>query len=139
MAARRAASVGASVIATFLKQGVYTLSDDRRKTGQRNQSWQATVLRSLNRLTQAERLVLDQIARNHPTSSNFTFSDALLATQSTGLSRSVVLDALQGLIEKSLLQAEGYSEPPSFRLIRSIRAILSNAFDSAKTQSGKQP
>jgi predicted ATPase/DNA-binding winged helix-turn-helix (wHTH) protein len=127
MAAARVNTLGLPALCSHLEGRLQLLRADQRSAPARQQTLRATLDWSHSLLDPNERAVLRRL-------SVFAGSFGLEASReviaSDGLDRWTALDALSGLVEKSLVQLE-QREPPRFRLLESTRIYASEALSAA--------
>ncbi len=103
LAAARAVAMSPSEIAELLDERFRLLAGGRRSAVERHQTLRATVDWSYSLLDAGERRVFDRLG---VFAGNFDGSDATAVVSGEGVERFDVLDALTGLVSKSMLTVE---------------------------------
>lgn len=123
LAAARAAALGIEVLAARLDDRLGILSGGCRTALPRQQTLKATLDWSYRLLNETERVILRRLGVFVDT---FTFDSICSVGASIGFEQTVVMDALGGLVSKSLvIRTDGSadsSRTPGYRLLETTRA-----------------
>jgi predicted ATPase/DNA-binding winged helix-turn-helix (wHTH) protein len=126
LAAARAAVFGLEVLATRLDDGLRILSGGCRTASPRHQTLKATLDWSYRLLNDTERGILCWLGVFVDT---FTFDAVCHVGASQALTQVEVMDALEGLVLKSLVIRTGASASPRYRLLKTTRAYALQQLD----------
>jgi predicted ATPase len=126
MAAARVPTLGLATLRNHLEGQLELLRTSERGAPARHQTLRATLDWSHSLLEPKERAALRRLS---VFAGSFGLEAACKVIASEGLDRWAALDALSGLVEKSLVQAE--KEPPRFRLLESTRLYAGEALSAA--------
>lgn len=127
MAAARVATLGLPALCAHLEGRLQLLRADQRSAPARQQTLRATLDWSHSLLEPSERAVLRRLS---VFAGSFGLECACSVIAPDGLDRWTALDALTGLVDKSLVQVE-QREPPRFRLLESTRIYAAEALNAA--------
>jgi predicted ATPase/DNA-binding winged helix-turn-helix (wHTH) protein len=127
MAAARVPTLGLAALCNHLEGRLQLLRASRRGAPARQQTLRATLDWSHSLLDPNERAALRRLSAF---AGSFCLEAACTVVATDELDRWTALDALSGLVEKSLVHAE-QREPPRFRLLESTRAYASEALSAA--------
>ena len=134
MAAGRLPMLGPAQVLARLGDRLRLLRSTRRQAPERHQTLGATLEWSHSLLTPDEQTVLRRLA---VFAGSFRLDTGLAVAAGDGLDESAVLDALCGLVDKSLLHIDGL-EPPRYRLLETTRMFaverLKSSPDAAATR-----
>jgi len=131
LAAARAVAMSPSEIAELLDERFRLLAGGRRSAVERHQTLRATVDWSYALLDAGERLVFDRLG---VFSGSFDGADATAVVSGEGVERFDVLDALTGLVSKSMLTAERTDAGTTrYQLLETLRHYARERLDEAQS------
>jgi predicted ATPase len=118
LAAARAAALAPAEIAGLLDERFRLLTGGRRTAVERHQTLRATVDWSYGLLSETERVVFDRLA---VFSGGFTLAAATAVASGEGIEGWDVVDAIDGLVAKSMVVAEPGGERTRYQLLETLR------------------
>jgi predicted ATPase/class 3 adenylate cyclase len=129
LAAARAVAMNPSEIADLLDERFRLLAGGRRSAVERHQTLRATVDWSYALLDPGERLVFDRLG---VFAGSFDVADATAVVSGDGVERFDVVDALTGLVSKSMLTVERTSAGPTrYQLLETLRHYARERLEEA--------
>jgi predicted ATPase/class 3 adenylate cyclase len=129
LAAARTVALSPSDIADLLDERFRLLTGGRRTALERHQTLRATVDWSYSLLADIERLVFDRLA---VFAGSFDTTGATAAVTGDGIAAFDVVDALTGLVRKSMVVAEPRADGPTrFQLLETMRQYAREQLDQA--------